>query len=321
MAAFDTASVKAGARESLRRGPANSKKWILIHTAVTAGAGLFVSCLQLLLSKWSLSADGLGDMGFRAILDTVVSVLSYAHMGFALFWGAGLTYVAICLNRRQPVGRETLLSGLRLWGPVLRMYLVKGIFLFLAVLLGTQLGMVLFLFTPGAREIYEAAMEMTQTGIMDPSLVLTDAQLLALTDKMFPFALGTSAVLLIPVLYFLRMMDYLVMDRPELRIWFAFRMSFYLVRKNLKRLLKLDLSLWWFWLLELMVAAVCWGDVLLALAGVQIGMDPDILSLAFYAGGLGLQLGLYWWKKDYICTVYAAAYDAMLPGNPTAQTQ
>ncbi len=319
MAAFDTASVKAQARESLRSGQTDPQKWICIHTAVAAGAGLLVSCLQLLLSKWSLSADGLGEMGFRAILDTVVSVLAYAQMGFALFWGASLTFLAICLRRRQPVGKGTLLSGLQLWGPVLRMYLMKGIFVFLAVMLGTQIGMVVFMATPGAMPILEAAMEMTQTGLMDPSQMLTEAELMALTEKMLPFALGASVLLTVPVLYFLRMMDYMVMDRPELGAWFAFRMSLYLVRKNFKSLLKLDVSLWWFWVLELLTAAICWGDVILGLLGVQTGMDPDLLSISFYAGGLVLQLALYWWKKDYICTVYAGAYDAMLPGNPAAK--
>ena len=75
-------------------------------------------------------------------------------------------------------------------------------------------------------------------------------------------------------------------------------------------------------MLEVVVGVLCYGDLLLAAFGVDWGTTGWLASLLFYALALGVQMGLYVWKKPQVFTSYALFYKILLPRqpeNPSAQ--
>lgn len=313
---MDISQCRSRGREALGQAAYSTKKLVLLHTGVMAGAGLAVSLLQYALSLGIGDTGGLGGLGDRAILETLQSLLQLANGLLMPFWQIGLVAAAICMVRSRNFGPGTLLEGFRHFGPVLRVNLLRwGIYL-VVMILAVQVASTVFVMTPLASDLYKITEQMLETGVTDLSAVLSPEAMQALLLKMLPFMVGGVLLFLIPVAYRLRMMDYIVMDTPQLGAFYALRLSLYMTRRKCRQLFRLDLSFWWFYVLEVLAVAVCYGDLLLGLAGVQLPGSAEVWSLATYALGLLLQLGLYGWKKDLLAATYAAAYEALLPPPP-----
>ncbi len=303
-------------REALGRVAYSTRKLVLLHTGVLAGAGLLVSLLSCALSLGIGDTGGLGGLDDRAILETLQSLLQLANGLLMPFWQIGLVAAAICLVRGRDFGPKTLLEGFRHFGPVLRVNLLRWGIYFVMMILAMQVASTVFVMTPLAGDLYKITEQMLETGVTDLSVVLSPEAMQALLLKMLPFMLGAALLFLVPVAYRLRMMDYVVMDTPQLGAFYALRLSLYMTRKKCKQLFRLDLSFWWFYVLEALTLAVCYGDLLLGFAGVQLPGSAQVWSLVTYALGILLQLGLYVWKKDLLAATYAAAYEALLPPPP-----
>ena len=59
------------------------------------------------------------------------------------------------------------------------------------------------------------------------------------------------------------------------------------------------------------MAALCYGDYLLPLAGVTLPISREGAMYLFYALALVAELGLYAWKKNQVFVTYALAYDQL----------
>ncbi len=300
-------------RQALGQAAYSMKKLIGIHTAAMLALALVLSLLDYFLAQGVGSTGGLSGLGDRAILETLRSMLLYGNALLLPFWQIGLTAAAIRLVRGQDFGPKTLLEGFRHFGPVLRMNLLLwGIYL-LVMMVASQLASMVFMFTPLSGELYALAEQMVAAGTTDVSALLTPEVLQSLMMKMLPFLAGAIVLFLVPVAYRLRMMEYVLMDVPSRGAFFALRMSLAMTKKKCWKLFKLDLSFWWFYVLELLALAVCYGDVLLSGVGVQLPVDAQLGSLLFYLLGRACQLGLYVWKKDDLVAAYACAYVELLP--------
>lgn len=295
----------ARAKEALRQAKYPMKKLVLIHTGIFAGVGLGISLLSWLLSLGIGQTGGLGGLGDRAVLETVQQLLQVAQLLAAPFWNIGLVMASLQLIRGLDFGAGTLLEGFRRFGPVLRMNLLRWLIYMGVVMLASQIASTVYMMTPWGLEF--AAMVAAGTTELPPE------QLMDVALKMLPFLAGACLLLLVPVMYRLRMMDYALMEQPHLGAFFALRLSLFMTRKNCIKLFKLDLHYWWFYVLEALTVVLCYGDLLLSLAGVQTGLDAALLSILFYAAGLLAQLGLYVWKKGEVMAAYGHAYEVLLP--------
>jgi hypothetical protein len=128
-----------------------------------------------------------------------------------------------------------------------------------------------------------------------------------------PFWVIVLAVLFVPVFYRLRLAEFVVMDMPEKGAVHALRFSAKLMRGNGWKLLKFDLGFWWFYLLEVLVACLFYGDWILGWLGIELGLSADVLFFISCIVGLAAQTALYIWRKNQIMTAYALVYRELLP--------
>ena len=74
---------------------------------------------------------------------------------------------------------------------------------------------------------------------------------------------------------------------------------------------KLDLSFWWFYVLDGLTLALCYGDLILGLMGISLPISADVSYFLFYVLYLAAQLGLYVFARNRVECTYAAGYDAL----------
>lgn len=304
--------LKAHAATALQNTSYNPHRLLLIHTGVTTVFSLALYLLTFWLDHQISQTSGISGIGTRAIWETAQTILSLANLLLLPFWDLGLLFSALCMARGQEFGVSSLLEGFRRILPLAVSKLLQGLLLAGGMILGMYLGILAFSLTPLAAPLYEAMAPYMEMETVDYMALYADK---AITDNMIPclpFALAGSAIFALPMFYKLRMMDYLVLDRRTggLRALFG---SFAMMRKNRWKLAKVDLSFWWFYLLEGLVLTVGYGDWILSLLNVDLGMEAEVAGILFYAGALLLQLGLYAWKKPLVATTYAQFYDALLP--------
>ena len=291
----------------------NSRQLILLHVGIPGIISLVLTGLSYYLSLQIADTGGLGGMGLRSMLGAMQNMLQVLSMVFSIFWGIGLTAIALRWSQHQTAYKNDLLIGFRFFGPVLRTTLLKGVIYFSTAFLGFQLASMIFSMTPLAESTMEIINQMTN----DATYIPSDEALMQAMTSFLPFLVIVMAVLMIPVFYRLRMTDYVLMDHPKNGAFFAVRASIFLTRRNCFKLFKLDLSFWWFYLLEVLVAAIYYGDLLLQMANINTGLSSEILMFIACVIGLGLQVALYTWRQCQVSTTYAMVYESLKPAIPT----
>ncbi len=313
MESFDTKLLRSRGKEALSQAKTSLKKLILIYAGVIMAVGMVLSLLDYILTQSIHGTGGLEDIGVRTVLQTAQTLLQLAYLAVTPFWSIGLIGAMLHISRREPTGPGSLLEGFTHWGVVLRTNLLKLVIWFAVLMLGVQVGTTVYMMTPLAAPMYELAEQMMASGVTDPS-ELTDPQALYdIAMGMLPMVMGICLLIALPVYYRTRLMDYVVMDMPRRGAFFGLRMSLFMTRKKGLQLFKLDLSFWWFYLLELLTVALSYGDWILPLTGVSLGENGTLWGIVFSLLGMGAQLGLYVWKKDLLEATWASAYEALLP--------
>ena len=298
------------AEDALSAARYSPKRLVLIHTAVGISVGLLLSIITYVLDLGIAQTSGLSGISNRTTLETIQTILQIASMILLPFWEIGYICAALQFARRQNPDVTSLYHGLRHWGVVLRGMLLKGGIGLIVIFIASQLVSTIYMMTPAAAPLYALSLELTQIGA-DPMAILESEEYMALMLDALPFMLIGVLILLLPILYLLRFTDYVLMDQPERGALFAILTSVHLTRRNLKAMLKIDLRFWWYYALELLVVVLSYGDMILELAGIDIGIGGDTAMFAFYIVSLGCQLGLYVWMKNSIFTTYALAYDCL----------
>ena len=293
----------------------NARRLISIHTAVPALLSLALTALSFFLSLQIDDTGGLGGLGVRSMLEALQNMLQILSLVFSVFWGMGFVSTVLRWSQGDQVEDRDLLAGFRHWGPVLRSALLKILIYLGAVILANQLSSIIFSMTPLSAGMLELAEKMNA----NPGFMPSDTELVDAALSYLPFLALALAVVVIPVYYRLRMMDFALLDEPEKGAFFALRMSVFMTRRNCLKLFKLDLSFWWFYLLELGAAVIYYADLVLTLAGVQTGISSEVLLFVSCTVGLLLQCALYIWRQNQVSTTYAMVYQQLKPVLPQPQ--
>ena len=303
------------------------KKLALIHTGIAAGANFIVALITYVLGSGIGNPEGLTGMNLQVMLETAQTILQFAVTIASPFWSLGFVAAALQMARRQDVGPRSLLQGFRHWAVVLRMMLLQALMIFAVILLSLQVGRLIYDLTPFSAPLTDLTNQLLEANTTDTEalMALLQAQDQATLMQIF---WGMMAFMGLPVLiavvilsYRLRLADYLIMDNPKMGALLATFGSLRLTKKNCLRLLKLDLHFWWFYGLEALISILCYGDLLLPLLGVDLGMNGTLASFVFYALALACQIGLYAWQKPRIMASYALFYHDLLPKEPPEETQ
>lgn len=308
-------SLKAAARNSLENAHCDANKLLLVHIGITLGLSALLSLLDYAVEQGIGNTSGLSNLGLRSILETAQTLLRIAHTVALPFWQMGYLFFTLKLSREESASTGTLLEGFRRFGPILRYQLLCGLLVTGVIMVSTYISTGIYLMTPLSNALVEEMNALAQSGTEDMA-VLEEMLIVVISEHIWPIVILFSVVCLaigIPIYYRYRMADLALMDHPEKGAIHALRSSRKMMRKNCLRLFKLDLSFWWFYLLEVLVAAVAYTDTFLPALGVWLPLHEDVQYFLFYFLSLACQFGIYWLCKNYVCVTYAKAYTALLP--------
>jgi uncharacterized membrane protein len=212
-----------------------------------------------------------------------------------------------------------LTEGFRRFFPFLRLKLIMAVMYFLILTVTMQLGTMAFMMTPWAQPFMEAMFAFAE----DPTnAVLEAAMNEAVMDAALPL-LGISAAVFLavaaPFYYKFRMAEYYLLEHPIRGAIGAMKASAEMTRFHRVDLFKLDLSFWWFYLLDGLAAAVCYGDILLDLVGIKQPWSADVGYFLFFGLYLVGQLALYWWRRNEVAVTYCHVYTDLQAPPPEPQ--
>lgn len=301
----DRRGLKSEAGKALAAASYDPKKLILMHTGAMVALSLVLALIDYVLDKGISGTGGLSGVGTRSALETLQTVLMCAQLVAMLFWQIGYVYAALGISRGQPVGPGSLLEGFRQFGPVLRLRLILALLYSGIVMLCVYGASILFSLTPLAEPVL-AAYE-----------VGTEEALFAAMDEVMLPLMGVMLVVMlvgfVPYWYRLRLAEYALMDDPKAGAMQAVRKSRMLMRRNRMELLKLDMSFWWFYLGEVLVMVVAYGDLILPMFGLSLPWSNTVSYYVFLVLSYLCQMALYWWRGNELQVTYAKFYEALLP--------
>lgn len=286
------------------------KKLILIHTAAVLALTLALMLINYALGHGIENTGGLSDIGTRAMLTTAQMVLQLFQMVAVPFWQISWLYIILKFSRGNCAATTDLWEGFRRFLPFLRLTLLKGLLFAGLIVAGVYAGAFVFMMTPFAAPLMEAAMSTTDPEAMYAAMMAATAQI-----QMPMMVIGSIAALALclPFFYRFRMAEYFLLDNTDLGAMTALRASRRLMRGNAWRMVRLDLSFWWFWLLDALVTVVAYLDMLLPLFDITLPVSQDVSFFGAFVLYIPCQLLLYWLCKPRVDATYAAAFDAVTP--------
>lgn len=317
---MDPRNAKQAAKELLAQASYDPKKLALLFAGASVIFSLVCALISYLLGIAADNASGLSGLATRTLMHSGQSVISIANTVLLLFWQFGFVAAALDYSRSEEVDHHTLLSGFRSWGPVIRLSILLLIVAMGVIMACSYIANFIFTLSPLSNTLYEKMAAMEKSG---QSIAVTDE----LIAKMLPYMGGLLVIFVLlliviglPVLYRYRMCEFALMDgaggalasiRESKRLSFGRRMGMF----------KLDLSFWWYYLLQGLVAAVSYTDVILPYMGVKLPIPAEGLSWILLAVTLGLQFLITWKFSLGYQTAYAVYYnrlkeDAIIPETP-----
>lgn len=302
-------SIKQEALRALTRGrkpQAVVTAYALILTLIAAGLTL----INLILDRQLAGAGGLGNLGTRSLLATAQTVLPVVQMFVLLCLEFGYLHAMMRIARGQYADHTDLKVGFHRFGPIMRLSMLMGL-LFTAIgVVAIYVAIQIFMLSPWAAPLIELLLPLVEAGVT----VMDEATMVQASGMMTPvfviFAILYAAVA-IPLSFRFRMANYALLDDPAAGALAAMRSSRKMMRGHCLHLLKLDLSLWWYYLLQALVTAVCYGDVILPLLGISLPFNPTINSLLFYGLYLAGLFAVNYYLLNTVETAYIMAYDSI----------
>lgn len=312
----DRRALKTEAQNALGQAFYDPKKLVLIYVGAMAALLMAATGLNYLLGLQIEDTGGLSGLSLRSILESIQSVLQMVTTVVLPFWEMGYFFAALRLARRETAEPETLLEGFRKFGPVLRFNLLKSLLFIAVAFLCFYPSMILFLVTPLSDPLSAIVETLLADGsvLSSGELVLDDAALYAMMEALIPMLVifvVVYLVVMIPVYYRFRMGHFALAEDPKAGAFAALRKSSRKMKGNRMKLFKLDLSFWWFYVLEAALMAVGYGDTILSLLGVELPISADVAYFLFYALYLVGLVALYYIGLNRVQVTYAVAYDAM----------
>ena len=290
---------------------ANPKRLALIHTAIALGVSFLLTIVTYLLSLEIANTGGLGGLGARSMLSTAQATLELVVMLALPFWQLGIFYAALRWERGESAEFPDLLQGFRRLGAALGLLVLRCILFISLGVIVANISTFLFMMTPFAEpmmEIFEPLMAQSLTPEQLTEL-LTPELMASITRASIPFFIMAGVFFLIvaiPVFYRTRFADFALMEGQTAGR--ALVKSFVITKGSCLQVLKIDLSFWWFYVLQMLSVAICNADLLLTYLGVSLPVSGIAATLLCYGLGSICQILLLWQLEAKRVTVYACAF-------------
>lgn len=322
MAALDCRHLKQDAQDRLGRISGDPRLLILLYTGVMVLLNLLVSGLNVYLDRQIGSTGGLSGLGARSILESIQSILSYMTVLFTPFWSAGFLYSVIQIARSGRSDPKFMLEGFRRFPSIIVFNLNQTLLIFFAATMVTYAASYIFMMTPFSHELEQVIGSVIQDGSILSSGGVIDLQAISpdiLLHASIPLFI-IFIVLFIPVYaflsYSLRLGSYLVMQGPRVGGFAAMMLSFRMMKGHRLQMFKLDLSFWWYYLIEGLLTLILYLDLILPLFGITLPFDATLLFFIKLLVYSGCQILFHLWKKLPVDTTYVLSYDAIASEHP-----
>ena len=296
---------------------AQNRRVVLLHAVPALLLPLIVMAINLFLDTQLDGTGGLSGIGLRSTLQTVQTVLSTGISLLLPFWQLGLIFTAMRINAGNTAESHNLFEGFRRWGGALRLQLCRDFRYILKMVGGIFLGSLLFSATPLSNGLVETITAINE----DPSLAnLTGEELMALLQArisigdlitLYLLCAAGALIMVVPLFYKYRLSDYVLLTEDTPRALASLYESSRLMHGNRMRLFRLDLHLWWYFLLAFLSAFVSYGDLLLPLLGISLPVSPNMAAAIFAFISAILQFLLYYFFRGQIETTYACFYESL----------
>lgn len=312
----NTSELKACALRRLRDA-GQAKRIVTVYAGVTLGLSALVTLVGALLDLRIAQATGLGGMGLRTVLSSVQSLLPILAAVASLCLEVGYQAAMLRVARGQYASVQTLRLGFDRFWVLLRSVAIQGLILCGIAFGGVYLTAMLFMLTPFADRVVELMVPALQnTSLLNSEIVLDETLYAQLMQAMIPaFLLGTVVVALLaaPVMFRFRMVHFIIIDKPGTGAMAALRASRRMMKGNCLRLLKLDIGLWKYYASAALAGLICYADMLLPLAGVNLPWSSTVSYYLSFALYLVAQFAVYYFLRNPAEAAYAIAYDAIRP--------
>ncbi len=295
----------------------SQKQIVIIYVALALGLTALVTVLNYVLNLQIDNFGGLSNLGKKTMLSSVQSMLPIAQSLLAMCLDVGYVAAMLRIARGMYTSPQTLRLGFDRFWVLLRCAVCKGLLLTSVTFLSMYAGIVIFLMTPLAETATELITPLvSQMTMLDSVITIDDATYVQLLRAMAPcFVVGGILMLILggPMFYSFRMVNYVIIEKPAMGALMALRESKKMMRGHRLQLLKLDASLWWYYLASVAAVVVGYGDMLLPMLGVELPMSETAAFFGFYALYMVASFCVHYFLRNRVEVSYALAYDAVKP--------
>lgn len=305
--------LKVKAANRLKDGK-EPQKIVLVYAGILAGSSLIVNAVKYLLEGQISQTGGLQGIGTRSALSTASSALTIAYLFLTVCLTLGYTAAMLRIARGQFASVNTLKAGLeRVW-LLLRTRLLQGIILVAMSFALCLLVVNIYVLTPFANQLNAAMLPLMGDGVLTTEAIMSVWE--SAYGAMLPVTIIYLAALLVLLWFFsctYRMVDYLLIERPQLGAFGALRESRRMMRGNMKMMLRVDLSFWWYYLLQFVVGCLVYLDLILAICGVALPLSPAAYFFAIVLVYLAADFAVRYFFSNRVAVTYALFYDSLCP--------
>lgn len=295
--------IRQEAQQKLQENESTFRKPVLIHAAGIAGVSLLLLLISYLAQSFS-TQGGLSNMGTQNLLSTAQTLLQMVNIIALPFWNAGLIFCALRMLRRKEHSGATLMEGFRRWGPIAGSLLYRGVIYFLVIMGCYFLSSIAISMLPLPTSLINSLVAFVEK----PVFPLSTDVLIYLGICMAVYLIS-MCVLLIPKMYLHRLSVYQIMDDVPCGGFQSVMRSSYLMKGHRKNLFLLDLSFWWFYLIELLISLLSLGDLILTAFEISLPFSAQTAALLFPILGLLVRLVLYYYAQPILSATYAVFYE------------
>ena len=292
----------------------NARAIVAVYAGSLAVCSLIINVVQYLLDSQISQTGGLQGIGMRSALTTANTVLPIVYALLSVCLALGYCAAMLRIARGQYVSVNTLRAGPeRIW-VLLRTKILEAVILMAMTIALLFLSINVYMMTPLATKFITALAPLMEEGTLSTDAVLAAAD--SALGTVLPFFIVYFAVLLVLLWYFFavyRMVDYLLIEKPQLGAIGALRESRKLMRGNMMMMLRVDLSFWWYYLLQLVTSVLLYLDVVLALCGVSLPMSDTAVYILVVTLYLAANFAVQFFFSNRLGVTYALFYDSLCP--------
>lgn len=309
--------LKQQARERLEACPQEKKIGLLY------GGSLFVISVvyllaDLLISRLTPQTGGLSTIGTRSFMSALSGILPVVTSLLSMCLGFGYMGGMVRISRGQYASPNALRTGFERFWPLLRLTFFKGL-----ITLGFSMGAfylatILFTLSPFSDRLIQALEPVVSGGslLSEGTMELTEGVIEAVNASLLPLMaifLVIAAVFVVPLLYRLRMTDYVLYDHPEAGALYAIRESKKMMRFHRLSIFKLDLSFWWFYLALALSYALNYAPMFLSVSGISLPVEGEALSVLCFLLSCAAEFVVIYFLRSRMEVTCALAYNQLKP--------